>query len=233
MGDTQDDRAGTVRNMNDELACAIRNARRVLVITNCTARKAVDIEKVKKVLKDHGLPFPSFDLGLEEKYREVLRPFVRRASEMYTGQLFRAVRGLVDALRGMGKEVDLYIVSARYGLIRDDHEVVPYDATLRGKGRGWVRAWSTELSVEEKLDRAIREGNHDLVLLVLSKDYAVAVEGVIYRLVDDPRAILVVPRSVLKKVDSAKAKIISVKGIGTKTKIIKELWKAINGKRHG
>mgnify|MGYP000209180325 CR=1 FL=1 len=107
-----------------------RSARRILVIANCSDTKTIDRDKVLQVLSSKGLSMPSFDIDKEDVYREVLKQFIKPAEEMYSG-LFNYVRKLVNTLRAAGKEVDLYILSARYGLIPGDRPIVPYDAPLK------------------------------------------------------------------------------------------------------
>ena len=209
------------------LANTLKSARRVLVVTNCTSSKAVDVNEVQRVLARHSLRMPSFDLELEDRYRQVLSAFIKPAGEMYGGS-FRAIKNLVDELRRVGKSVDLYIISARYGLIREDQPIIPYEASLKGKDRDWVRDWSRKLGVEERLMRVINEGNYDSIIIALPREYAYAIEGVINRLINDERAVLIIPKSVVKSVGKASATLIIAGSLSARLRKIRELRELIN-----
>jgi len=178
-----------------KLEALIRQARTVLIVTHCTEEKKVPWEKVLVALKERGLPVPSHDLENERVYREALRDFVKPAGEMYGGS-FTAVKNLAEALRRAGKEVDVYILSARYGLIREDEPIVPYEATLKGKPKEWIRQWSARLGVENKLFKALSK-KYDLIIVVLPKEYAHAVESVLHRLLNMENAVLILPKRVI------------------------------------
>ena len=214
------------RSRRNEFGDGVRKAKKVLVVTNCTASKTVDFVQVQKILAERKLPLPSFDLELEDVYREVLKPFVKPAGEMYAGS-FSTVKNLVEDLRRAGKKVDLYIISARYGLIREDREIVPYEASLKGKSRDWIRSWSRRLKVDENLMGLVREGGYDLIIAVLPREYAYAVENTINMLANDPRAILIVPKGVVKAVEKAKARVILAGGLKSRLRELKGLRESL------
>jgi len=91
-------------------------------------RHLEEIEQLTDILEDEGLDIPSDDLELEDKYNEILSDFVRSAILMFSG-MFREVRAFK---RKIEKEYDseLYIISGRYGLVKGDEEIVPYDAYM-------------------------------------------------------------------------------------------------------
>ncbi len=193
------------QQVDGKLESLIKNARSVLIVTYCTEEKKVPWERVLAVLKERGLSVPSHDLEKEQLYREALRDFVKPAGEMYGGS-FTVVKKLAETLRRVGKEVEVYIISARYGLVREDEPIVPYEATLRGKSKEWIRQWSTRLGVENKLWKVLSK-RYDLIIVVLPKEYAYAIESVLRRLLGMKNAVLILPKRVINT-DGVKARYI-------------------------
>ena len=109
----------------NDLAGILENAKRILVITNCSKKKAVDMEEIKSKLAKLNLQTPSFDLDEEPVYRDVLQEFIKPARDMYVGQTIKPVKELVKTLKSCGKYVDFYIISARYGVIGENDLIIP------------------------------------------------------------------------------------------------------------
>jgi len=91
-------------------------------------RHLEEIEELTEVLEDEGLDIPSDDLELEEQYKEILTDFVRPAILMFSG-MFREVRSFKSKIEEE-HDTDLYIISGRYGLVKEDKKIVPYDAYM-------------------------------------------------------------------------------------------------------
>ena len=132
---------------------------KVLVVINCGKTKSVDMNIVKARLGKG----PGFDLENEDEYRRLLGDFVKPAIDMYDGPEFKV-------LRQFRRCIDTFILSARYGLIRGDRSIVPYDAYL-SKARvdelildRWRRYGNWDL------DRLV-SGNWDVAIIRLSKAY--------------------------------------------------------------
>lgn len=117
--------------------------------------------------------------------------FVARASEMYEGEEHGYVRRAVSNLRKHAN-VSWQIVSAGYGLLDEDDEIVAYDCTLRAIESVMKRAKRTgrdpgALTHDEarqvvgrdtNMVKDLREalaGEHDLAFIVLSQPYYVAI----------------------------------------------------------
>ena len=118
---------------------------RILIITSCTGHKSVSHEQQ--------LTQEDFRLGPEHvRQREVgLAEVLTPAEELYTGQQHvRLMRG-VQALRTSGKEtdIDLWILSAGYGLVPGDRRLVPYDCTFDGMRKRELREWADFLGVPD------------------------------------------------------------------------------------
>ncbi len=142
----------------------------VLVVGSCTSLK-----------RDDGCPHP---LSLDDfrdarRLREreaALAAWRRPAAQMYTGrQHAHAVAGIEALRRRFGHEfAELAIVSAGYGLLREDAPIVPYDVTFTTMSRGEARAWARHLGVAA----AVREAcaGYPLVVFLLGSRYLETVE---------------------------------------------------------
>lgn len=93
--------------------------------------KASDIRKDAKVLsalKKANLDVPGDDSDFEDIYRKALQEFVRPARLMFAG-MYGEIRIFHDILREI-LPTELYIVSGRYGLVKEDEEIIPYSAHI-------------------------------------------------------------------------------------------------------
>jgi len=95
-------------------------------------RHLEEIGEFTEILEDEGLDIPSNDLELEDKYKKILSDFVRPSILMFSG-MFREVRGFKRKIEEEYNS-ELYIISGRYGLIKEDEEIVPYDAYMKTQG---------------------------------------------------------------------------------------------------
>ncbi|MBP2145415.1 hypothetical protein J2129_000869 [Methanofollis sp. W23] len=96
-------------------------------IWKSTFGTGIDIRKhdhILQILGKNGLKIPTNDLDNEKKYQELLYEYIRPAKFMYAG-MFSEVRSFVDEL-GKRCDVDLYIISGRYGLINQNDEIIPH-----------------------------------------------------------------------------------------------------------
>ena len=100
---------------------------RILVITSCTGRK--------KYKPANQLQLEDF-LSVERRgvRSTELKSFETSAAEMYTGQQHRyLMAGLEKVWEVYGSAVvDLHIISAGYGLLAEDDDIVPYNVTFSG-----------------------------------------------------------------------------------------------------
>lgn len=125
--------------------------------------------RTKKINPPPGIR-PSFDIEREGYYRSML-PRVK-AYEMYRGPEFKATVGLLRSL-GLGEE-SLFILSARYGLIRGDFEVVPYDARITPSNVGWVvEHWLGSGMANSGLQHLL-SSRFDVFVVRLSRPYMLA-----------------------------------------------------------
>lgn len=180
----------------------------MLLLTHCTKTKNVDWRAVAAALKSAGLSTPNMDLEREGLYRDVLRDFVRPAAEMYGGS-FRKVREMAETL-GRCMPADLYILSARYGLIRADEPVVPYEATLNGLGAAEVERWAEARGVWDKAAELLG-GRYGMVVAFLPGNYARALGPALRRLLASENALLVIPRRLAGR--SPEALVVGSRGV--------------------
>jgi hypothetical protein len=140
----------------------------LVVISSCTGDKAVKSPSL--ALDDFSEP-----VRLAERERE-LAPSQRPAASMYTGfqhvYLMRGIAALRDALGPQA--VDLRILSAGYGLIRDDRPICAYDVTFNDMGRAQARAWARRLAVPQAVRTAARDAG--LVIFLLGSRYLDAID---------------------------------------------------------
>lgn len=183
-------------NIARRLADLIEGSRKILVITHCTAQKSVDSALIAKIASEVGVRVPSFDLEYEELYRRVFSRYVRPAVEMYRGT-FLHIKNVIETLNKC-RDVDLYIISARYGVLESRDRIVPYDATLKGMKQAELDRWSKERGVNEKLFRVYSSGGYDLVIAVLPKEYAYAVREFLTKVSGSGRLLLIGPRSIAR-----------------------------------
>lgn len=139
---------------------------KVLIITSCTGEK----------LLDHPDKLTPADFQQEKEHihkRELsLSQFLTPAEKMYTGQQHvRLMRG-IETLRGgfSGHTVDLWVLSAGYGLIPGDRPIAPYECTFIGMGKSKLKSWADKLSIPDDI-RKVFSQPYDLGLVLLGDSY--------------------------------------------------------------
>jgi len=141
---------------------------KVLVITSCTGEKALQ--------DDHQLTLSDFKQGnaFVRAREQALGTSLMRADKLYTGlQHHRLMRGVAVAHRAPGMEVDLYVLSAGYGLVAADRPLAAYEATFAGMKKDELLAWARQLNVAQDIRQAVSQP-FDLALVLLGEDYLAA-----------------------------------------------------------
>lgn len=90
--------------------------------------KLSERKELNQVLKKNKISIPSNNIEKEDFYKTKLSYFVRPAKFMFAG-MFSEVRVFYDELR-KNYDVELYIISGRYGLINQELKIIPYDLHL-------------------------------------------------------------------------------------------------------
>ena len=141
---------------------------KMLVVTSCTGEKLYH--------PDNQLTQADFADAATLATREAeLTEFKTTAGKIYTGMQHQRLMEGIETLRSAyGKDiVDLYIVSAGYGLISEDREVVPYEVTFNTLNGNAIKEWSQHLGIHHDLGELVQK--YDLVLFLLGDKYLKAV----------------------------------------------------------
>lgn len=143
---------------------------RVLVITACTGQKAVTDERA--------LTLDDFRLGKDHvvKREQELEALLTPAEKLYTGQQHvRLMRG-VEAWRkhhptnGGTAPLELYVLSAGYGVVSGTQPLAPYEVTFQGMKAKELRQWADTLEVPTDIRRVLAKP-YDLGLVLLGDSY--------------------------------------------------------------
>ncbi|MHB0885791.1 MAG: DUF6884 domain-containing protein [Bacillota bacterium] len=139
----------------------------IVVIGSCTGEKAVDCPN-RLTLADFA------DSGCLAERERKLAPFMRPAAQMYSGdQHVRMMRGVKYLRRALGPDtVNVWILSAGYGLIEESRMIAPYEATFNAMGRREAAAWAEKLSAGRGVRAAIV--GVPLALFLLGERYLAA-----------------------------------------------------------
>lgn len=141
---------------------------KTLVITSCTGEKLYHPEN-QLVQVD----FTDFEL-LAKREAE-LNEYKTPAGKIYTGmQHLRLMEGISALRKAFGEDVvDLFIVSAGYGVISEKKDVVPYEVTFNTMNGTAIANWSTQLGIHQDLNDLVPQ--YDLVFFLLGDKYLRAV----------------------------------------------------------
>jgi hypothetical protein len=140
---------------------------RSLVIVPCTAKKRDTVLQPARAAD-------LMDASLRQQTEERLAAFGRPAIEMYTGTHYRLVReGLQQVWDKWGRAcLDMAILSAGYGLLQPDQEIIPYDVSFDELDAATFTQWVAELRVPEKAAQLV--GEADLAIFLLDGRYLTA-----------------------------------------------------------
>jgi len=153
---------------------------KILIISSCTGEKAKMKGQPSELNKrDFERLIPTIVSSPASSWHASIpgwSDYLKPAIERYTGEQHKhAVKGL-NILREKGVSVDLNIISAGYGLIKETDQIADYDLTFSNKRdfpKGCdIITWSDRLRIQENVIRAI--SNYDIVFFLLGKDYLTA-----------------------------------------------------------
>lgn len=141
---------------------------RVLIVTSCTGDK--------RFKPSHQLQLQDFkSKELLEKRSDELKDYICPAVELYKGvQHIRLMEG-VKLLRKtlISYSIDVFILSAGYGLIPETAMIAPYEVTFNTMKGHEVDEWSSFLNIHQDFENII--ANYDLVFVLLGDNYLRAV----------------------------------------------------------
>jgi len=136
---------------------------RVSVVTICTREKLYDHPR-KLVQQD----FASLTRRLwrEDELGHLRTPVGR----FYVGLPQRRLGPGIGVARRAGVAVDLWVLSAGYGLVHEHMSVVPYDHSFNGMSKDELQAWSSHLCLPDTVPMFL-EAPADLRLVLLTDPY--------------------------------------------------------------
>lgn len=141
--------------------------KRILVVTSCTGEKQAKPEN-QLILDDFK------DEGVRVKRERELEKYKYTAGELYTGSQHLALMKGINHYRNAGAKIDVNILSAGYGLIAEEKEIVPYEVTFNNMDSAFIRRWAKQQGVTEDLKARIQ--NYDLIFFLLGDKYLQAIE---------------------------------------------------------
>jgi len=153
---------------NDAHNKGARRYVKIRILTSCTGEKAHS--------PDNQLTQDDFRLLSEparfQAREDELSAYRTPADAMYTGQQHLRLMEGVRAFREQhgAESVDVWVLSAGYGLLPGDQAIAPYECTFQGMKATEIDAWAAHLHVPEDARRFFAQPA-DLVLVLLGDDY--------------------------------------------------------------
>jgi hypothetical protein len=137
----------------------------LLLVGSCTGEK--DVRDCPNLLTETDFDDPSALLRREAELSRWALPAVR----LYMGWQHRYMMMGVNAIRERfgSAACALKIISAGYGLVDEDRNLVPYEATFQSKRKRWIHDRAQRLGIPQALRQAIR--NFETVIFLLGKEY--------------------------------------------------------------
>ncbi|MGQ9759195.1 MAG: hypothetical protein ACUVQ5_01285 [Candidatus Methanomethylicaceae archaeon] len=144
---------------------------RILLIVSAPAYMSPSPRDHKYIsaLERAGLKVPSLDIEKEPVYLRAVPPFSRRARDLFQG-FFKKIMKRVRIARSQGIGIDVYLISPRYGLLREDEVVLPHAVDMRSLTRRDLEELSKRLGIGEKLSKILQQP-YDILILILKKDH--------------------------------------------------------------
>lgn len=162
--------------------------RKLLVITSCTGSK---IHRPNNPLNQEDFT----DLKRLAEKEKKLYPYLLPAGKMYTGaQHLRLNEGVLALREKYGSDiVDVYIVSAGYGLISENHPILPYEIAFSKMKKGEIVQWAQFLKIHEKTEELLP--HYDLVFFLLGEKYLQALQLPLVEVNDKQRLVFICSNS--------------------------------------
>ncbi len=134
-------------------------------MSSCTGEK--DVRECPYSLTGADFDDPATLLRREAELSRWALPAVR----LYTGWQHRYMMMGVNAIRRRygSAACALKIISAGYGLVDENRNLVPYEATFQGKRKRSIHDRAQKLGIPEALRQAIRD--FEAVIFLLGKEY--------------------------------------------------------------
>ena len=137
----------------------------LLVVGSCTGEK--EVRDCPYLLTEADFDDPATLLRREAELSRWALPAVR----LYTGWQHRHTMRGINAIRQRfdSAHCALRIISAGYGLVDENRDLVPYEATFQGKRPRWISERAQRLGIPQALRQAIRDS--EAVIFLLGQEY--------------------------------------------------------------
>lgn len=193
--------------------------REIVIVSTCTNQKKGQVDRDLHLGRWAG-----------QFYREVARKWVDAleaargphvaASELYLGSHWQETLACVESSRNAGLKPSLCILSAGYGFLMGDEEVVPYAASFAGgvdsvqnllwpdepqpkrRAQSWWRTLQKYRNCGGMSLLAGRVAEGVPVLMIMSKEYYAAVEPEVIDLISDGLNVLIVSAGLFRNLSS-------------------------------
>lgn len=138
---------------------------KLLVVGSCTGKK--DVRSCPYSLTEADFDDPAKLLRREAE----LSCWALRADKLYTGwQHCYMMRGVKAIRQKFGSAAcAVKIISAGYGLVDEDRNLVPYEATFQQKRPRWISERAQSLGIPQAVRQAVR--GFEAVIFLLGKEY--------------------------------------------------------------
>lgn len=170
---------------------------KTLVITSCTGEKKYSPQN--KLIQEDFIDKEN----LKNKEFQ-LKEFQVAAGEMYTGmQHLRLMEG-IKLLRDKFDDniIDLAIVSAGYGLLNENDEIVPYEVTFQNMKAKEITEWSSNLKIHEDVNNLIKD--YDIVFFLLGDKYLRSIQLPLENAKEDQKLIFLASKTSRKQIPDYK-----------------------------
>jgi len=108
-------------------------------------------------------------------WKTKLNPYILPAAEMYTGNQFTQLLVGVERLRRIkGFDIDVYIVSAGFGLLSEQDLIPPYECSFSAMKKGEILSRADTLGIQDDFAKLMTQG-YDFSYLALGKSYMTAI----------------------------------------------------------
>lgn len=155
---------------------AVESSRKILVVTSCTKDKSYlsHLSDGCQILTDQ-LWDEQDDDRLERDFG-ALESYRMPAVQLYQGLQHREVMRGVALLRqtfGDGS-VDVAIISAGFGVIREQQLLPPYEATFADLSTSRILSLSQRLRIPQKMNELLTKNTYDGVFFLLGENYLIS-----------------------------------------------------------
>ena len=146
---------------------------KVNIITSCTGEKK--FSPASQLMQEDFRAI--YDAKAFTSKEDVLGEYRTEAEDIYTGQQhLRLMKGINFFRENFGTEnVNFWILSAGYGMITANKQVVPYECTFQGMKAAEIKEWSNHLNISETARKVFAE-KADLTIVLLGDSYLKALD---------------------------------------------------------